>query len=257
MMKTLCAFGTRQWAAECRPHTEVPSHFPGDTFDHQAGETPISGPRTLITTRFHWHHYRSVEDVDEYRTVAQPDPAPKVLVVEDDRRLADLYAASLASNYDVRTAYTGEAALDALDFDPDIVLLDRRLPDMSGVDVVEAIQERKLDACIAMVTAADPDFDIIDLGIDDYLVKPVAECELEATVETLLDTQTLQEKKRALSSKQVKRNVLAVEKSPEALAESEDFRRLETRIETLETEIARLEAGTGSQNRIETLAGGD
>lgn len=223
----------------------------------QATEIPIFGAQSLLTARFHCHHYRSVADIDEYRTVAQPDSAPKVLVVEDERRLADLYAASLESNYDVRTAYTGAAALNALDFEPDVVLLDRRLSDMSGEDVVESIQERKLDACIAMVTAAEPDFDIIDLGIDDYLVKPVAEGELEAAVEMLLDTQSLEEKKRDLSSKQVKRNVLEVEKSPEALAESEEFRRLEARIEELETEIARLEAGTERPHGIETLVGGD
>lgn len=191
------------------------------------------------------------------RTVSQQDISPDVLIVEDERPLAELYAECLESDYTVRTAYTGEQALEGLELDPDVVLLDRQLPDATGDDIVRVIQERKIDTRIAMVTAVDPDFDIIDMGIDDYLIKPVDGQDLEETVEKLLAADDLQAKKRELSAKQVKRNVLAVEKSPEALAVSEDFSRLEARIDKLESEIATLEPAATEGGDVAMKAEGD
>lgn len=189
--------------------------------------------------------------------MTQQDVPPDVLIVEDERRLADLYAESLESSYSVSTAYTGAQALASLDSDPDVVMLDRRLPDMTGDDIVREIEERKIDTRIAMVTAADPDFDIIAMSIDDYLIKPVDGQDLEETVEKLLSAEYLEAKKRELSAKQVKRNVLAVEKSPEALAASEDFSRLEARIDKLESEIATLEPEASDRGDVATKAEGD
>lgn len=100
--------------------------------------------------------------------------------------LADLFAEWLAADYWMETGYGGEAALAALDDRVDVVLLDRRMPDLSGDAVLTEIRERGLDCCVALVTAVDPDFDIVDLGFDAYVTKPVTSDDLTGVVETLL-----------------------------------------------------------------------
>jgi two-component system response regulator AdeR len=109
-----------------------------------------------------------------------------VLVVDDEADVADSYAAIVGSRYEVRTAYSGEEALSKVDSDVEVVLLDRRMPDLLGADVLERIRDRGLDVSVAMVTAVDPDIDIIDMKFDDYVVKPVTRTEVLETVQRLL-----------------------------------------------------------------------
>ncbi|MFB6178360.1 MAG: response regulator [Halorientalis sp.] len=168
--------------------------------------------------------------------------AATVLVVDDEKRAADTYASALESDYDVLTAYSGREALSAIDDETDVVLLDRRMPEMSGDDVLEEIQHRKLDCRVAMVTAVNPDFDILKLGIDDYVVKPVGKDGLYATVERLLALDEYDETHQQLSSLQIKRNVLAIEKPDAELMENEEFERLESRIAELESQLEDIES---------------
>lgn len=112
---------------------------------------------------------------------------PVVLVVDDEPDLADLYTAWLSPEYTVKTAYSGQEAVELLDRAIDIVLLDRRMPEFSGDDVLVEIRNRGLSSRVAMVTAIAPDFDILEMGFDDYLVKPVTREALRETVERLLD----------------------------------------------------------------------
>jgi len=166
---------------------------------------------------------------------------PTVLVVEDERALADTYQRFLEPDFDVRTAYSGESALELVDVEPDVVLLDRRMAGVSGDRVLEVMQQRRVDARFAMVTAVDPDFDIIDMGIDEYLVKPIDKATLVETVERLLTFDQLHEMRVELSSKRLKRNLLEVEKTPDEIRHSEAFDRLEAEIDELEARIADLE----------------
>ncbi|WP_136687952.1 response regulator [Halorhabdus amylolytica] len=165
-----------------------------------------------------------------------------VLVVEDERHLADLYSEYLSDSYDVRTAYGGEEAIEVLGPAIDIVLLDRRMPVVSGNEVLATIEERGLDLEVAMVTAVDPDFEIIDLGVDDYVVKPVSKDTLVDVVERLETISTYNEQRRRLTSKKLKRNVLEVEKPRPEIEASDRFARLEAEIEQLETEVEQLAA---------------
>jgi DNA-binding response OmpR family regulator len=108
-------------------------------------------------------------------------PSSTVLVVDDERDTADTFTSGLSEEYDVVTAYSGEDALDRLDESIDVVLLDRRMPGMSGDEVLAEIRNREINCRVVMVTAVDPDLDIIEMEFDEYLVKPVS-------VQTLLDT---------------------------------------------------------------------
>jgi DNA-binding response OmpR family regulator len=112
---------------------------------------------------------------------------PTVLVVDDERDIADTYAAMLGESYDVRVAYGGEAALDAIDDDVDAVLLDRRMPDVSGDVVLERVREAGYGCKVIMVTAIDPDLDILAMDFDDYLSKPIKRDTLVQAVDQQLD----------------------------------------------------------------------
>jgi DNA-binding response OmpR family regulator len=117
--------------------------------------------------------------------------SPRVLVVEDDRDIADVLRRSLGmEGYDVRLAEDGEDALsEATVFEPDAVILDLGLPKLDGVEVCRRLREDGGDVPILMLTARDgldDRVDGLDSGADDYLVKPFERAELLARVRALL-----------------------------------------------------------------------
>lgn len=149
-----------------------------------------------------------------------------VLVVEDQERLADLYETWLAASYDVRTAHTVAEADELLDARIDVALLDRRLPDGSGDDVLAMIRDAGIDARVAMVTAVDPDFDILDMGFDDYVVKPVTERDLHDIVEGLLDRDQYSDELMQYYALASKRATLESEMSADELDASDEYEEL-------------------------------
>jgi len=118
--------------------------------------------------------------------MTEPDARPTVLAVDDEPDLAELYRVYLESAYDVRIATGGVEALDQMDDTVDVVLLDRRMPDMSGHEVLAEMRKAGYDARIAMLTAVEPDVDIVDMPFDDYKTKPVTKEGLLTLVEVLL-----------------------------------------------------------------------
>ncbi len=118
------------------------------------------------------------------------DRSARVLVVEDDRDIADVLRRSLGmEGYEVRLAGDGEEALaGAADFSPDAVVLDLGLPKIDGLEVARRLREAG-DVPILMLTARDSvhqRVDGLDSGADDYLVKPFERAELLARVRALL-----------------------------------------------------------------------
>lgn len=111
----------------------------------------------------------------------------RVLVVEDDPQVRELFTVYLSDRYEVETAASGEEALSTVSEDVDVILLDRKMPGYSGDDVLREIREKGVDCRVAMVTAFQPELDIIDLGFDDYVIKPVSEPELHNVVDSLLN----------------------------------------------------------------------
>lgn len=116
-----------------------------------------------------------------------------VLVVEDEEDLADLYAGWLRQRWAVRVAYSGEDALTVVDDDVDLVLLDREMPGLNGTETLQRIRDRDIDCVVSMLTAVEPELDIVDLPFDDYLCKPVGEAELLDAVDQLLVRNTYHE----------------------------------------------------------------
>lgn len=182
--------------------------------------------------------------------MAVEDGTARVLVVDDEPPLAETYASVLADEYEVETACSGEAALETLDDSFDVVLLDRRMPDMAGDEVLDRIHRRSVDPRVALVTAVQPDFDIIEMGIDHYLVKPVDKATLAEAVETLVALDSYRDAKADLSTKRLKRNLLEVEKTREELADNDAYQELEAEIEALKQEIAAIEADFGGPAKL-------
>jgi len=167
-----------------------------------------------------------------------------VLVVDDDREVVRTYRRYLESTYTVREAYDGEDALAELDDDVDVVLLDRLMPGLSGEDVLDRIREEGYDVRVAMVTAIDPDFDIVDMGFDAYVTKPATREELLQTVDDLLTLDQHAVDVREYHSLLVKASALQEGKSTYELEEHPAYADLESRIAdleaTLESETDRL-----------------
>lgn len=115
----------------------------------------------------------------------------RVLVVEDERKLAQVLATALeAEHYDVVTAATGEDGFFYASAELfDLVILDVMLPGRNGFEILEALRRRHLQTPVLVLTARDAIEDRVrglDSGADDYLVKPFALPELLARIRALL-----------------------------------------------------------------------
>lgn len=116
--------------------------------------------------------------------------AVKVLLVEDDRRLAESLRRSLVeSRVTVDVAHNGEDGLAAASANSyDAVVLDVMLPKLSGLDVARSLRDRNIETPILMLTARDSVDDRVvglEVGADDYLVKPFAFREVLARLRAL------------------------------------------------------------------------
>lgn len=106
----------------------------------------------------------------------------RIVVVDDEERVADVYASFLDDEYETEAAYSGQDALDAVDGDVDLVLLDRRMPGLSGDEVLERLRDRGYEGRVVLVTALDPGFDVVGMPFEQYVTKPVGRDELRAIV---------------------------------------------------------------------------
>lgn len=108
----------------------------------------------------------------------------RILIVEDEDAIAEPLAAGLErEGFDVERVATGRDALAASE--PDVVLLDLRLPDVDGYAVCRELRSRSPRVAIIMVTAKGEEFDRVlglELGADDYIVKPFGFRELVARI---------------------------------------------------------------------------
>src|SRR5205085_8431712 len=115
----------------------------------------------------------------------------RILLVEDERRMASVVCRALRENaYAVDLAETGEKALElAMETPYDSILLDVRLPGLSGIQVCRELRSAHVEAPILMLTArtlVEQKVEGLDAGADDYLTKPFAVAELLARVRALV-----------------------------------------------------------------------
>jgi len=115
---------------------------------------------------------------------------PKMLIADDNRQITSIleeYAKK--EGYDVKIAYNGRQALDTFDkHKPDIVLLDVMMPIIDGFEVCRRIRKVS-NVPLIMITARGEDFERImglDIGADDYIVKPFSPAEVMARVRAVM-----------------------------------------------------------------------
>jgi two-component system OmpR family response regulator/two-component system response regulator RstA len=128
-----------------------------------------------------------------YPDKLQPMTTARILIVEDDQRLADLTAEYLRRNdFEVSIETRGDMVEDRiLAEQPDLIVLDVMLPGKDGFEVCRSIRPT-YGGVILMLTARDEDFDQIlglELGADDYIYKPVLPRVLLARIKALLRRQ--------------------------------------------------------------------
>jgi two-component system response regulator AtoC len=122
-----------------------------------------------------------------------------ILIVEDDPLVRKTLASQLAKKgFDVTAAETGEGGVTAFaESAPDLVLLDVRLPDIDGLEVLRRIRERNRRAVILVMTAFDDmktTVEAIKLGAFEYLVKPLNMTELELAIDKAFQVRALEER---------------------------------------------------------------
>jgi CheY-like chemotaxis protein len=162
-----------------------------------------------------------------------------ILVVDDEQSVADGYALRLGSQYDdVETAYGGPETLEVLEAtDVDVLLLDRRMPEMTGDEVLDEVRERGYDCRVIMVTAVNPDFDIVDMPFDDYLQKPIEKENLFAAIEQQLHAEQFDSDLEQYFAASSKIAVLEADKSEAQLADNKKYQRLKEEAARLESDL--------------------
>jgi two-component system, NtrC family, response regulator AtoC len=127
--------------------------------------------------------------------LAAIDVLPRILIIDDDKSLLESYTVLLEDEFQVSTAESGERGLELLRReDVHLILLDVRLPDISGIEVLRRIKALDENVDVIMITAVKDvrvAVEAIKLGAYDYLEKPFEIDEILALLRRTLEHQTL------------------------------------------------------------------
>ena len=121
---------------------------------------------------------------------------PRILLVDDDKNTANgLTKILLQDGYDASCAFTGTEALNLIETEHfNIIITDMKLPDISGLSIIEKAKKRDNDITVVMITAFSSVQNAIDAmkkGADDYLTKPVNIDELELILKRIWERRLL------------------------------------------------------------------
>jgi len=173
-----------------------------------------------------------------------------ILIIDDDHLIRKTLSAHLSKSYEVSLAEDGEGGLQQYDENmPDLVVLDIRLPDMSGLEVLSKIREKNKNANVIIMTAFDDmktTVEAIRLGAFEYLVKPLDYVELDLTVSKAFQMQSLEDKVSYLVEEQQKEYTIdnIIGRSPQM---REVFKFIGSVADTRTNVLIQGESGTGKE----------
>jgi two-component system OmpR family response regulator len=136
-------------------------------------------------------------------------PNDRIVIVEDDPDIRELISSQLGrERYDVRAVgRIGDVRAIMQEFHPDVIVLDLNLPDGDGITLCRELRAEGHEGAIIMVTARDAAIDRVlglELGADDYLIKPFEPRELLARVRNLLKRTRTKERGRPRNARYAK-----------------------------------------------------
>lgn len=163
-----------------------------------------------------------------------------ILVVEDEEPIRKLYVEWLnEAGATTHQAANGQEALEEWDESIDAVILDRRLPEYYGDEVLEQARERGLDTPVSMATAVDPEVntDFVEMEFDEYITKPIEKPELFRTIDKLIRTTQLRDSVREFISVGVKVQKLRKKHPEDLLKTHAEFQKLKKRYNSLHADL--------------------
>jgi len=121
----------------------------------------------------------------------------RILIVDDEKNIRTLFRDELEEDgFEVETAGSGREALEKIAAQrPDLVVLDIRMEDMTGLEVLEVLRQTDTQLPVIMCTAVrglQDDFTIWDSRVSDYITKPVDLDDLKAKIKKILDPEATQ-----------------------------------------------------------------
>lgn len=162
-----------------------------------------------------------------------------ILIIEDDRDTANLYQGYLEEDYTTNLATSGEQAVEKLSPTIDLILLDLNLPRMSGIDLLEMIQEDEVEHSnprVIILTTRDPTEEILDYPIDKYQMKPIYRDDLHSLIDDITLQAEYQNLSKTLFQKRSKRNAF----KQAGKTDTETYREILQNIDELEEELKDL-----------------
>ncbi|ERG94594.1 response regulator [Haloquadratum walsbyi] len=161
----------------------------------------------------------------------------RILVVEDEPELADLYAVWLSTKYSVDVAYGAQEAITKADESFDIMILDRRMPEQPGRKVLREVRDAEYRIQVAMVTAVEPDFDILEMEFDDYAVKPISREDMLNLVSNLIDRESYSELVNKMYELSEKKALLEERKDQRQLSDNGEYQQLIENLDSIKQQV--------------------
>lgn len=140
----------------------------------------------------------------------------KIMIVEDDEEVRELYITMLKEGYSIISADSGRECLEKLGIEkPDLILLDILMPDMNGWQVLERIKEsiEMREIPVIMLSALLPEASALDKEIAGYLTKPVSKQMLARAIESAFKLRDLIREYKATHDSQINREQIEEHKN--------------------------------------------
>ncbi|PTD93541.1 hypothetical protein C9439_07240 [archaeon SCG-AAA382B04] len=168
----------------------------------------------------------------------QQEQKKTILIVEDDPAERELYQEILKKQYNTKTAKNGEQALQKTTPNTDLLILDRKMPGITGDQVLKEIRQSNNQKIknipTIMLTALDADLDIINMQFNDYLNKPISPQQLREKVEKTLVIERYSRDLERYYSLFNKIRTLKESLDKEELEKSEEFKKLNNEFSKIE-----------------------